>query len=77
MQDGDDSDMPPPFLYAHTNLPPNVQETYAGHAARQAVHLTDTREHTHDAAIRVPSCCFVCFVVGLIVAIWKSDWYNM
>jgi len=62
-------------LRAYTNLPPNVQETHEGHAAREAVHLTDTRDRTHDAAIRVPSCSCVVFVVGLIVAVWKSDWY--
>jgi predicted nucleic acid-binding protein len=39
----------------NTNVPPNVQETLAGHAARAAVNRTYTRDHPHYPAVRVPS----------------------
>jgi hypothetical protein len=38
-----------------TNVPPNVQETLAGHAERAAVNRTYTRDHPHYLAVRVPS----------------------
>jgi hypothetical protein len=38
-----------------TNLPPNVQETLAGHAARATGNQTYTRDRPHYPAVRVPS----------------------
>ncbi len=60
-------------LVAAWYLLPNVQETHKGHKARAAVHPAHPRVHARCASVRVPACAAM---VGLIFAVWKSDWYK-